>query len=79
MAHTVLDSYWLSNALRVTRIVYSRLRSIRNVSSVYKNFFPCHKNTRNITLNFGSKPLPSSGETTNPKTQFTKNITQTLT
>jgi hypothetical protein len=77
MVHAVLDYYCL-NALSLTGIMYSRLRSIRNISNIYKNFFHCRKNTRNITLNFGSNPLSSSGENANPKTQLTKNIAQTL-
>jgi hypothetical protein len=78
MADTVLDSYSLNNALPFTGIMYSRLRSIRNINSIYKNFLQCHKSTRNITINFGSKPLSSSGETNSPKTQLTKNIAQKL-
>jgi predicted nucleotide-binding protein (sugar kinase/HSP70/actin superfamily) len=78
MADTVLDSYSLNNALPSTWIMYSRMRSIRNISSIYKKFFQYHKNTRNITLNFGSNPLSSSGDTNSPKTQLTKNIAQKL-
>jgi hypothetical protein len=48
-----------------------------NISSIYKNFFHCHKNTRDDTLRFGSRLLPSSDETTNPKTHFTKTVTHT--
>jgi hypothetical protein len=78
MAQTVLGFYCLNNAFPVTGIIYSRLRSIRNISSIYKNFFHRHKDTQNITLNFGNNPLSSSGETANPKTQSTKDIAQTL-
>jgi len=62
MAHTLLDSYCLNDALSVTGIMYY-----------------CHKDTRNVTLNFGSIPLSSSSETSNPKTQLTKNVAHTLT
>ena len=79
MAHTLLDSYCLNDTLPVTGIMYSRLRSVRNISSICKNIFNYHKNTRNITLNFGCKPLSSSGETSNTKTQLTKNIARILT
>jgi hypothetical protein len=74
MAGTVLDSYCLDNALPSTGFMYRRLRSIRNISSIYKNFFQYHKNTRNITLTFGSKPISSSGDIDSPKTQLTKHI-----
>jgi hypothetical protein len=37
---------------------------MNNISSIYKNFFHCHKNTQHNTLHFGSKLLYSSGETT---------------
>jgi hypothetical protein len=78
MADTVLDSYRLDNALPSTGFMYSRLKSIRNISSIYKNFFHSHKSTRNITLNFGSKPISSSGDSNSPKTQLTKHIAQKL-
>lgn len=53
--------------------------SMSNISSIHKNFFRCHKNTQNNTLWFKSKLLLSSGKTTNPKTQMTKNGTPTST
>jgi hypothetical protein len=49
------------------------------ISSIYRNFSHCHKNTQHNTLCFGSKLLPASGETTNPKTQISKHVTQTST
>jgi hypothetical protein len=42
--------------------------SLNNTSCIYKNFFYCHENTQHSTLFFGNRMLPSSGETTNPKT-----------
>jgi hypothetical protein len=45
-----------------------------NVSRIYKKLFRRHKNTLKQYVDFGSKLLPSSGETTRPRTQFTKNI-----
>jgi hypothetical protein len=48
---------------------------VRNVSSIYNNIFIRHKNTEINTISFGSKLLPSSGETANPKTQLSKNVT----
>jgi hypothetical protein len=45
-----------------------------NVSTIYKNVFHCLKNIRKNTLRFGSNLLPSSGENTNPKREFTKNV-----
>jgi hypothetical protein len=40
---------------------------MRNIYNIYKYFSHRQKkNTENNTLRFGSKLLPSSGETTNP-------------
>jgi hypothetical protein len=47
------------------------------ISKIDNNFFHFYKNTQHNVLRFGSKLLPSSGKTRNPKTQLTKNITRT--
>jgi len=46
-----------------------------DISTMYENFFHCHKNTQINTLRFESKQLPSSGENTSLRTQFIKNLT----
>ena len=42
-----------------------------------QEFFHCHKTTQNSTPRFGSKLLPSSGETANLKARLTKIVTYT--